>query len=351
MDPSATTVAMPFSSGTTGRPKGVMLSHRNLVANICQIEPLHVLEPSDVLIGVLPFWHIYGMTVTMNLALRAGATIVTTPRFELEAFLGLLQDHGVTKAHLVPPIVLALAKHPSVDDYDLSKLRYVMSGAAPLGSELAQACAERLGCKVVQGYGLTEASPVTHLTPDAGPNKSGSIGPPVANTDCRILDLETGREVDANEIGEVWIRGPQVMSGYLHAPEASADVIRDGWLRTGDLAYADTDGYFFVVDRLKELIKYKGFPVAPAELEALLMDHPAVVDAAVVPSPDAEAGEIPKAFVVASGKVAPDELIAYVKDRVAPQKRIRAVEMIDAIPRSPSGKVLRRVLVERERGA
>jgi acyl-CoA synthetase (AMP-forming)/AMP-acid ligase II len=346
----ATTVALPYSSGTTGRPKGVMLSHRNLVANLCQIAPLHALEPSDVLIGVLPFWHIYGMTVTMNLALCAGATVVTMPRFDLEAFLRLLQAHRVTKAHLVPPIVLALAKHPAVDDYDLSSLRLVMSGAAPLGAELAGACAERLGCTVVQGYGLTEASPVTHLTPDAGPNKPGSIGPPIPETECRIVDPDSGRELGTGEVGEVWIRGPQVMSGYLHDQEATADTIRDGWLRTGDLASADSDGYFFVVDRLKELIKYKGFPVAPAELEAVLIEHPAVADAAVVRSPDAEAGEIPKAFVVASGEVEADELIAYVAGRVAPQKRIRAVEMIDAIPKSPSGKILRRILVERELG-
>jgi acyl-CoA synthetase (AMP-forming)/AMP-acid ligase II len=272
------------------------------------------------------------------------------PRFELEAFLGLLQDYAVTKAHLVPPIVLALARHPAVDDYDLSRLGYIMSGAAPLGPELAGACAERLGCTVVQGYGLTEASPVTHLTPDAGPNKPGSIGPSIPNTECRVVDPESGRELGSNEVGEIWVRGPQVMSGYLHDAEATSDAIRDGWLRTGDLAYADEDGYFFVVDRLKELIKYKGFPVAPAELEAVLLEHPAVTDAAVVPSPDPEAGEVPKAFVVASGKVEPDELIAYVGDRVAPQKRVRAVEMIDAIPKSPSGKILRRLLVERERG-
>jgi acyl-CoA synthetase (AMP-forming)/AMP-acid ligase II len=350
IEPRSTTVALPYSSGTTGLPKGVKLSHRNLVANICQVEAVHDLGPGDVVIGVLPFWHIYGMTVTMNLALHGGATTVTMPRFDLEQFLGLLQDHGVTKAHLVPPIILALAKHPAVDAYDLSRLRYIMSGAAPLGPDLAAACAERLGCFVVQGYGLTEASPVTHLTPDAGPNKPGSIGPPIPNTECRIVDPETEAELGANETGEVWVRGPQVMGGYLDNPEATAASIRDGWLRTGDLAYADDDGYVFVVDRLKELIKYKGFPVAPAELEALLISHPAVADAAVVPSPDEAAGEVPKAYVVTSAPVGPDELMDYVAARVAPQKRIRRVEMIDAIPKSPSGKILRRVLVARERG-
>jgi acyl-CoA synthetase (AMP-forming)/AMP-acid ligase II len=351
IEPASTLVALPYSSGTTGLPKGVKLSHRNLVANVCQVEAVHRLDADDVVIGVLPFWHIYGMTVTMNVALRGGATIVTMPRFDLDEFLRLLQDYAVTKAHLVPPIILALAKHPAVDAYDLSPLHYIMSGAAPLGPDLAAACAGRLGCAVVQGYGLTEASPVTHLTPDAGPNKPGSIGPPLPGTECRVVDTETEAELGANETGEIWVRGPQVMSGYLGNPDATTASIRDGWLRTGDLAYADSDGYFFVVDRLKELIKYKGFPVAPAELEAVLISHPAVTDAAVIPSPDEEAGEVPKAYVVTTGDVGPDELIDYVADRVAPQKRIRRIEMLDAIPKSPSGKILRRVLVERERGA
>jgi acyl-CoA synthetase (AMP-forming)/AMP-acid ligase II len=350
IEPRSATVALPYSSGTTGLPKGVMLSHHNLVANICQLKPVHRLSADETVMGILPFFHIYGMTVVMNLALHCGATIVTVPRFELEGFLELLQSHRVTRAHLVPPIILALAKQPVVDNYDLSCLRQIMSGAAPLGPELAESCADRLDCSVVQGYGLTETSPVTHLTPDAGPNKPGSIGPPLPSTECKVVDPATGKELGPQATGELRIRGPQVMGGYLNNPEATAaSVDGDGWLRTGDLGYADEDAYFVIVDRLKELIKYKGYQIAPAELEALLISHPAVSDAAVVGSPDEEAGEVPKAFVVLHREVAIEELIDYVEQRVAPHKKVRRIEVTDAIPKSPSGKILRRVLVERER--
>jgi acyl-CoA synthetase (AMP-forming)/AMP-acid ligase II len=350
--PRSTTAALPYSSGTTGLPKGVILTHRNLVANVCQLKPVHRIGVEDTVVGVLPFFHIYGMTVVMSLALHGGGTVVTMPRFDLEQFLRLLAQHGVTRAHLVPPIILALAKHPAVDGHDLSSLHLIMSGAAPLGPELAEACAERIGCTVVQGYGLTETSPVTHVTPDAGPNKPGSIGPPLPSTECKVVDPATGAELGPGETGEIWIRGPQVMAGYLGNPEATAATIdADGWLRSGDLGYADEDAYFVIVDRLKELIKYKGYQVAPAELEALLIAHPAVIDAAVVPGPDEAAGEVPVAYVVTSGELSGEELMDYVASRVAPHKRIRRVEVIDAIPKSPSGKILRRVLVERERAA
>jgi acyl-CoA synthetase (AMP-forming)/AMP-acid ligase II len=342
---------LPYSSGTTGWPKGVMLTHSNLVANLCQVEAVHHLASHDTVVGVLPFFHIYGMTVVMNLALRRGATIVTMPRFELEAFLRLLESYGVTRAHLVPPIILALARHPLVDDHDLSCLRSIMSGAAPLAPDRARACADRLGCIVNQGYGLTEASPVTHMTPDAGPNKLGSIGPPLPNTTCRIV-ASNGEDVDADTTGEIWIKGPQVMRGYLDDPAATRAALGDdGWLRSGDVGYADEDGYFYVVDRLKELIKYKGYQVAPAELEAVLLTHPAVADAAVVASPDEEAGEVPKAFVVASGDADADEIASFVAARVAPYKKVRGVEFVERIPRSPSGKILRRHLIDAQGAA
>jgi acyl-CoA synthetase (AMP-forming)/AMP-acid ligase II len=345
-------VALPYSSGTTGFPKGVMLTHHNLVSNICQAESVVKVDADDTLIGILPFFHIYGMTVIMNSALHSGATVVTLPRFELEAFLETMQTHRVTRAYLVPPIVLALAKHPIVDDYDLSALSFILSGAAPLGADLAAECSERLDCLVVQGYGLTETSPVTHATPDdPARNKPGSIGPPIPNTECKVVDPETGNEQGPNELGEVWIRGPQVMRGYLNNPDAtSATIDGDGWLHSGDIGYADEDGYFYIVDRLKELIKYKGFQVAPAELESILLSHPAVGDAAVIPSPDEEAGEVPKAFVVLSGDASTDEIMEFVAGKVSPQKKIRRIEVIDEIPKSPSGKILRRVLIERERG-
>jgi acyl-CoA synthetase (AMP-forming)/AMP-acid ligase II len=330
----------------------VRLSHRNLVANLCQLLPIHRFGEGSRLVGVLPFFHIYGQTVIMNLALRSGATVVTMPRFELEDFLGLIERHRAARVHVAPPMVLALARHPLVARYDLSSLAQVFSGAAPLGADLERACSARLGCPVVQGYGLTETSPVTHVTPDDdGAARGGSVGPPAPGTECRIVDPERAADLGPGDTGEVWIRGPQVMGGYLNDPEATAQTLgEDGWLRTGDLAYADGDGYLYIVDRLKELIKYKGYQVPPAQLEALLLEHPAVADAAVVPMPDAEAGELPKAFIVAATKATADELIEFVAARVAPYKRIRLVEFIDEIPKAPSGKILRRKLTERDSG-
>ena len=346
-------VALPYSSGTTGLPKGVMLTHRNVVANLCQVREVQHVGEGDTIIGALPFFHIYGMTVIMNQALRTGATIVTMPRFDLGGFLELVERHGVTKAHLVPPIILALAKHPLVDEHDVSTLTWINSGAAPLSAELADSCARRLDCTVVQGYGLTETSPVTHAVPvERAENRPGSIGPPVPGTACRVVDVASGEDLGPGEDGEVWIRGPQVMRGYLGDEQSTADTLdADGWLHTGDIGHADEDGWFYLVDRLKELIKVKGFQVAPAELEAVLLEHPEIADAAVIASPDAEAGEVPKAFVVpADGATLDVEAVkAYVAERVASYKQVRHVELTDEIPKSASGKVLRRVLVERER--
>jgi acyl-CoA synthetase (AMP-forming)/AMP-acid ligase II len=353
IDPARDLAVLPYSSGTTGLPKGVMLTHRNLVANVLQANTPLGVGPDDVLIGVLPFFHIYGMTTIMNLGLRAGAKIVTMPRFDLGQFLELIEAHRATHVFIVPPIALALAKDPAVERSDLSSLRVAMSGAAPMSEELAGRVSERIGAVVMQGYGLTETSPVTHCNPiEAQRVKAGTIGPPLPDTECRLVDPESGEELGAGERGELWIRGPQVMSGYLNNPEAtSATIDEDGWLHTGDVAVFDEDGYFQIVDRLKELIKYKGFQVPPAELEALLIGHPAVADSAVIGVPDEEAGELPKAFVVAGAEVSDEELLSYVAERVAPQKRIRLIERVDEIPRSPSGKILRRVLADREGAA
>jgi acyl-CoA synthetase (AMP-forming)/AMP-acid ligase II len=343
---------LPYSSGTTGVSKGVMLTHRNLVANLIQMAPmLDMSRDDEVVIAVLPFFHIYGMQVLMNGAVSQGATCVTMPRFDLEAFLQILQDYKVTTAYLVPPIVLAMAKHPLVDNYDLGALRLVFSGAAPLSGELGAEASGRVGADVVQGYGLTETSPVTHSTPK-GKGKAGSIGVPLPQTEVRIVDAETGADLGLDEDGEVWIRGPQVMKGYLNNPQATAACIDDeGWFHTGDIGHVDSDGHFYIVDRLKELIKYKGFQVAPAELEALLLTHPAVADSAVIPVPDDEAGEIPKAFVVLKPDQTPtaDDLMAFIADEVAGYKQIRQLEFVDQIPKSASGKILRRLLRDRER--
>jgi len=339
-------VVLPYSSGTTGLSKGVMLSHRNLVSNILQtLAPAQVSE-HDTIIAVLPFFHIYGMQVLMNCGLRTGATIITMPRFDLEQFLSLHAEHSITRSFVAPPIVVALAKHPLVDSYDLSALRQVLSGAAPLSAELAEEAGKRLNCEVVQGYGMTELSPVSHLTP-VGRFKPGSVGLTAPNTELRIVDPLSEADLGVDEDGEMWIRGPQVMRGYLNNPTATALTLDDdGWLHTGDIGHVDDEGHVYVVDRLKELIKYKGFQVPPAELEALLLTHPAVADAAVVGLPDDEAGEIPAAYIVLRpGAVATaEEIQAYVAERVASYKQIRLLTFIDAVPKSASGKILRRVL-------
>lgn len=351
IDPATDVVALPYSSGTTGLAKGVMLTHRNLVATLVQWNAVLPTGPEDRLIAVLPFFHTYGLGLLMGWALWCGATLVSMSRFDLEEFLGVLQDQRITRALLVPPILLALTKHPLVASYDLSALELIGSGAAPLDAGLERACAERLGCPVVQGYGLTETTTAVSGTAGAplGP-RHGSVGVLLPDTEARIVDPASEQELGIGEPGELWVRGPQVMRGYLNAERATAAVLDpDGWLRTGDLCRVDADGYLFVVDRVKELIKYKGYQVAPAELEAVLLAHPHVADVAVVRSPDPEAGEVPKAFVVANGPVDAEALMAWVAGRVAPHKRIRRVEFVDEIPKGPYGKVLRRILLERDR--
>ncbi|MBI3216398.1 MAG: 4-coumarate--CoA ligase family protein [Mycobacterium sp.] len=359
-DPATHLAALPYSSGTTGNPKGVMLTHRNLVANVAQIRPIQGVREHDIVLAVLPFFHIYGMTVLLNAALHARAKLVIMPSFDLGAFLGNIEKYRVTVAFIAPPVAVALAKHPVIDEHDLSSLNVVMSGAAPLDEELGHAVAKRIGCRVVQGYGMSELSPVSHCMPfDGGSSWCGveaplsSVGWTVPNAVSKIIDTETGAEITVpasglSAPGELWFAGPNVMAGYLGNPSATAETIdAEGFLHTGDMASVDSDGCIHIVDRLKELIKYKGYQVPPAELEALLLTHPDIADAAVVGAIDAESGEeVPKAFVVRQpdADLSETAVMEFVAEHVAPYKKVRQVAFIDAVPKSAAGKILRKDL-------
>src|SRR6266568_289485 len=344
-------LALPYSSGTTGFPKGTLLTHCNLTSNNLQLTAARGVNMTDVALIFLPFYHIYGVMLTGSF-LAAGATQVMMERFDLLQSLELCEKHGVTYYFAVPPIVLALANAP-IDLSKMKTVKYVFSGAAPLPLDPARRLQEKTGIQVVQGYGMTEASPLTHAQP-AAPElvRLDSVGMPVHNTEQKIVDIETGeRELPPGEDGEIIIRGPQIMQGYWKAPEETARALRNGWLYTGDIGHADPDGYTYIVDRKKEMIKYKGFGIAPAELEALLMEHPAIQDAAVIGIPNDEAGEVPKGFVVVrpGQNVTAEELITFVNGKLAGYKKLHVVEFIDAIPKVPSGKILRRELKEREK--
>jgi acyl-CoA synthetase (AMP-forming)/AMP-acid ligase II len=348
-----TVAALPFSSGTTGLPKGVMLSHHNLVANVYQILGPNAAPfiPADMMLCFLPLYHIYGLTVGLSLTLTLGATLVLMPRFDMPKLLALLQQERVTMMPMVPPAINALCQAAEAGNFpEQHCVRWIKSGAAPLAPELARRLTDLTGITVNQGYGMTEASPVTHVGYNSPPemNRPASIGQPLALTECRVLDAND-REVAAGEPGELVMRGPQIMLGYWKDPAATAAVLRDGWYFSGDIVRVDEDDFFYVLDRRKEMIKYKGFPVAPAEVEAVLLEHPAVRDCGVVAKPDADAGEIPCAFVVlrpgheSSSKLA-HALQSFVSDRLTHYKQPREVHFVDAVPRTPSGKILRREL-------
>ena len=349
------TAVLPYSSGTTGRAKGVILTHRNLVANLAQFGALTGVNADSKILAVLPFFHIYGMTVMMNNGIRKRATVVTMPKFDLVEFLRVISEHQVDYVYIAPPVAVALAKHPIVDQYDLSCIDVIFSGAAPLDAELGHAVAKRLGCKVRQGYGMTELSPVSHSMREEDDDADlNSVGVTLPNIECKLVDPDTGEEVGPGERGELWVKGPNVMSGYLNNPEATAVTLDDeGYLHTGDVATVTEDGVFTIVDRVKELIKYKGYQVPPAELEALLLTHDRIADAAVIGVRDAEGEEVPKAFVVrqASAELSEDEVMSFVAERIAPHKKVRVVEFIEEIPKSASGKILRKDLRARETAA
>ncbi|WP_420311062.1 4-coumarate--CoA ligase family protein [Streptomyces sp. YS-B37] len=352
IDPATDVAALPYSSGTTGTPKGVMLTHRQIATNLAQLEPAVPTGPGDRILAVLPFFHIYGLTALMNAPLRQGAAVVVLPRFDLETFLAAIENHRITGLYVAPPIVLALAKHPAVAQYDLSSLKYIISAAAPLDAHLAAACSQRLGLPPVgQAYGMTELSPGTHVVPvrDMPTAPPGTVGKLIAGTEMRVVSLDDpDKDLGVGEAGELLIRGPQVMKGYLGRPDETAAMIDpDGWLHTGDVGHVDDGGWLFVVDRVKELIKYKGFQVAPAELEALLLTHPGIADAAVVGEYNDDNNEVPHAYVVRQQTaldLSQSEVLMYVAERVAPYKRVRIVTFIDTVPRAASGKILRREL-------
>ncbi|KAJ1915325.1 hypothetical protein H4219_004378 [Mycoemilia scoparia] len=362
-----TTAYICYSSGTTGLAKGVMLTHRNIVANVVQnisfeetdeyISRVKAELPRQTFLGVLPFFHIFGLTVTLHLAFAKGHSVVVIPKFDFELLLRVVQEYKVNVAHLVPPIFLAIANSPLARKYDLSSLRYMISGAAPLGKGLQKKVSGMLGIPVGQGYGLTETSPVVHRMTlyNVVP---GSIGVLSANVEAKIVDVDTGKELGVNQEGEIWCRGPNIMKGYLNNRKATEESIdKDGFFHTGDIGYVDDKGYWYITDRLKELIKFKGFQVAPAELEGILLTHPEVLDCAVIGVyDDTRHSEVPKAFVVraraASGdtKKKEQELATWLNNKVAKHKWLRGgIEFVDEIPKSTSGKILRRILREKEK--
>ena len=353
LDPATAVGLLPYSSGTTGLPKGVELTHANLVTSVRQVGRGLRIGEGDTLLAVPPFSHIMGFLVTLAVPLCSGATVVTMPRFDPGQFLELLQRHRVTVLVGAPPMLRILTTHPLAAGADLGSLELLVCGGAPLTADAQRALSARLpGATVGQAWGLTETTVGLSMPDRDAGSVPGTVGRVMPNTELRVVDPGTGRDLPAGRPGELLARGPQVMAGYRHRPEATAAMVDpDGWLRTGDLGLVDGEGNVVIVDRLKELIKVRGYQVAPAELEALLATHPAVADAAVLRRPDPANGEVPVAVVVPRPGAGPDpdELLAWVAERVAPHKRVRAVRFADAIPRTPSGKLLRRALADQDR--
>jgi acyl-CoA synthetase (AMP-forming)/AMP-acid ligase II len=338
-----------YSSGTSGRPKGVMLTHSNIVANMLQLRPTGMPLGEDLHVLYMPLYHTGGLNFGLNAHLGVGATVVLMPRFELEKYLALAERYRATMVGGPPPVILALTKSPAWNKFDLSAVRCAGCGAAPLGPDLQEAFEQRTGVLLGQTWGMTEATVLAMTPPDPAKRKFGGCGYLLPSCEAQVVDVVSQKPLGVGEAGEFWVRGPNVMKGYWKQPAATADtLVGDGWMRTGDIGYVDSDGCIFLVDRLKEMIKFNALQVAPAELEDIIQSHPAVADAAVVGAPDAEVGEIPMAFVVKKqgAVLEADELMQYVAARVAPYKKVRAVEFVQEIPKSPTGKILRRVLKE-----
>ena len=342
--------ALPYSSGTTGLPKGVMLTQQILVWNQLQYRVASGIGADDAYPIFLPLAHIYGVML-MNTALASGAHQILMERFDLATLVGMIREHDVTVLHLVPPVLLALANAPDLDHTQFERVRYALSAAAPLAPDVARRVEQRLGLRVIQAYGLTETGPASHHSPlETDRVKLDSVGTVMADTEQCIVDVETGETMlPPGDVGEILIRGPQVMKGYWNAPDETARALRNGWLHTGDIGFVDDDGYTYVIDRKKEMIKCWAFSIAPAELEAALLEHDDIVDCGVVGATDAEAGEVPHAFIVVRKGCTLDEaaLTDYFSTRLAGYKMIRKWHLTDVIPRTPSGKILRRLLKER----
>lgn len=338
-----------YTGGTTAIPKGVMLTHYNLVANAVQNATWFGWSHRDVIIGLLPFYHSWGACTCINSAIYAGARVIVLSRFNTEELLETTEREKATILYGAASLFAMLVSSPSIAEYNLSSLRYVKAGAMPIPVEIKERWEKLTGVKMILGYGLTEASPETHNSPPDRV-KAGTVGIPIIDTDARVVDAENGKvDLPPGEVGELIIKGPQAMKGYWRNPAETRETLRRGWLYTGDLAMMDEDGYFRIVDRKKDIIKYKGYTIAPAELENVIYMHPAVKECAVVGKLDTLVGEIPKAYVVLKeGYCLTDqEIIKFCEERLAPYKKVREVQFVEEIPKTPVGKVLRRILRDR----
>ncbi|MFC1926573.1 long-chain fatty acid--CoA ligase [Chloroflexota bacterium] len=352
LNPKEDIAAIEYTGGTTGFPKGAMLTHYNLSANAIQNATWFGWNSDDIIIGLVPAYHSWGACTWVNSPIYVGAKVIILPRYDANELLMTIQQERATVLYGATSMFISLVNSPIINKYDLSSLRYVKAGAMPMPAEIKDEWEQTTGVKMVLGYGLSEASPETHNSPPQRV-RAGTVGIPIMDTDARIVDEATGKvKLPPGKVGELVIRGPQVMKEYLNRPEDNREALRDDWLYTGDLAFMDEEGYFCIVDRKKEIIKYKGYTIAPAEVESTLYEHPAVKECAVVGKPDALAGELPKAYVVLKDgyKLCEEELVSFCESRVAPYKKIREVEFISEIPKTQVGKILRRVLRDRERG-